>query len=171
MIRKLFSIVVSHGSDALCQRSKACNDGLADQVRGFASDKPRSRSRLPSGGIDCVFQQKQYVRQWGAYQLSARDESFRWRSACAFFTGNEVISKAYRLEPYQRIRVGRSFHGSLATKLQSAQDSNIDYAARRVASMDQFAERYDSFGLVADKGFQPVGVVTLSSQSCAEPLD
>jgi hypothetical protein len=38
MIRKLFSIVVSHCSDARRQRSKACNDGLADQVGSFAGD-------------------------------------------------------------------------------------------------------------------------------------
>ena len=38
MIRKFFSIIVSHCSDTLRQRSQACNDGLADQVRGFAGD-------------------------------------------------------------------------------------------------------------------------------------
>jgi hypothetical protein len=38
MICKLFSIVVSHCSDALRHRGEACNDGLADQVGIFASD-------------------------------------------------------------------------------------------------------------------------------------
>jgi hypothetical protein len=38
MIRKLFSIIVSHCSDALHQRSQACNDGPADQVGSFVGD-------------------------------------------------------------------------------------------------------------------------------------
>ena len=38
MIRKLFSIVISHCSDALRQWGEACDDGLTDQVGSFAGD-------------------------------------------------------------------------------------------------------------------------------------
>ena len=38
MIRKLFSVIVNHCSDALRQGSQAYNDGLADQVGSFAGD-------------------------------------------------------------------------------------------------------------------------------------
>jgi hypothetical protein len=53
--------------------------------------------------------------------------------------------------PYQRRRVGKSFCGFRATKIQTAQDSTADSAARPliVSSMGQYAGRYGSIGLVA----------------------
>ena len=73
--------------------------------------------------------------------------------------------------PYQPIRVGRSFHGSMSTKLQSARYYIADSAAKRqvVASLGQSAGHCGPLALVVEKKSQPVGVDNLSNQSYAEP--
>jgi hypothetical protein len=118
MIRKKFSIAMSHFSDELRPRGEARDDGLADQIVSFTGDgrehfKPafalhERHDRLFTTCADHGF-------AFSATNLTARlpmicpNDFFYWRSACAVFFGNEVASKAHRLEPCLRRRVSKSF--------------------------------------------------------------